>query len=140
MEFFYTNASIECANAQIITRKIVPSSFSNIKNVGRCSIYSCSRDSSAEIQKELDPKQPRNRALSHLDHGDMIKAKDIIVYVNDLKRLNCDVQHHSHTHKAHEATTKYYTFAQITQPFPNLLPLKNPKQIPPTPLKLYPTK
>lgn len=136
MKYVYQGASIESDSANIVSRKILLSSFQNIPNVGNCKKYNCSRNSEATIVKELNPKLPLYKTTSHLDLNDMIEAENIVVFVNQTNQLKIGKIAKSGRHNAQEANTNGFTYAEITMQFPNFALLKDPKQIKPPPKKL----
>ncbi|MEP7169126.1 MAG: hypothetical protein ABI855_07110 [Bacteroidota bacterium] len=136
MKFVYQGASIECESAEIISRKILLSSFQEIPNVGRCKKYNCTRNSEATITKELNPKAPLYSETSHLNLGDMLEAENIVVFVNQANNLKVIKIDNTHRHNAQQANTNSFTYAEITMQFPNFTELKDPKQVKPAPQKL----
>jgi len=136
MKYVYQGASIECDSAEIVSRKILLSSFQEVLNVGRCKKYNCSRNSEARITAELNPKEPLYSETSHLDLNDKLEAENIIVFVNQSNQLKIEKIDNSHRHNAQQANTSGYTYAEITMQFPNFPELKDPRQVKPAPKKL----
>jgi hypothetical protein len=137
MQFQYSNASIECEKAIIISRDIKTSGYVNIKHLGKCFKYNLKRNSEAKINKELTPKLPVYCPTSHLDLGVEIAGEDIMLLVASPKKLKFSVQNYTGTHKVQAGETECYSYAEITKMFPNMLQLKDPKQMPPAPIQLY---
>jgi len=129
MKEVHENSSIECISATIISRKIVPSAFIEILNIGRCFTYKCSRNSEAVIVKELSPKKPKFNELSNLNKADKLECDNLFVAVNKNKPYSPDLINHSGRHKAQTFTTKEYTMARITRQIFNIPALSTPKQI-----------
>lgn len=125
MKVVHQNYSIECLSAEIISRKIVPSSYISIDNVGKCFTYKCSRNSEAVIKKELSPKEALHNEYSLLSIDDKLECCDLFVAVNKNKPYSYTKINHSGRHKAQTFTTKEYTFAKISrqvQCIPDLIP------------------
>lgn len=122
MIFHEAGESIECLKCKLVTRKYSPSSVINDQTYGgRCFKYECDRNASAEILKELNPKNYKVRITSHLDLGDMLKAYSLIVYFQSKKRLKFDLVNKTGSHKAQEAICKGFTYAEIKQPLANVI-------------------
>ena len=121
----YNGLSIECISAEIISRKIIFSSYKQIKNVGNCLMYKCSMNSEAKISKELNPKKALHNDNSYLNLNDKLEAENMSVYVNMKKRLVFGLINHSASHKAQTTTTSNYTYAVITRQIP-CIPLLDP--------------
>ncbi|MDR6302185.1 hypothetical protein [Mesonia maritima] len=121
----HDNSSIECLAAEIISRKIVPSSFVNIEPIGRCFSYKCYRNSEATIIKELQPKEPVHNEFSLLDINTKLECEDLFVLVNKKKPYKYSKINHTGRHKAQTFKTKEYTFAKISKQIhciPNAIP------------------
>lgn len=131
MKAVYDNSSIECLSAEIISRKILPSSFINIETIGRCFTYKCSRNSEALILKELDPKKPIHNEHSLLSINSKLECDDLFVVVNKSKPYKYSKINHSGRHKAQIFTTKEYTFAKISKQIHCI-----PQAIPPVEFKI----
>lgn len=136
MEYVFDGAQIEAAGTNILSRKIVASAAVDIPNVGKCMKYNCSRNSSACITKELEPKQPRFRTTSILNNQDSIKAKNMVVHILSKRPLKISKVPLTSRHNSQATNTRCYTHAQISMPFHNLGELYDEKQIAPkeTPL------
>lgn len=128
MEYIYSGASIECNGAEIISRKINFGALISLPDVGLCRKYSCERNSESTIQKELDPKNPVYKKTSHLDFGDKLKAESIVLYINKTTNIRIQKIDKSHRHNSQKANSNVYTFAEISQTFPNIKTLKDPIQ------------
>jgi len=135
MDCIYLGASIECDAAGIGSRKITRESLVELPNVGRCIKYSCEINSECKIEKELNPKHPICKNTSHLDLGDKLKAQSIVVYVKGVTSLKIEVERTTTSHRAGTASSRSFTFSEITCLFPNLL-VNDPKQVAPSPKKL----
>lgn len=121
MELHLAGESIECTKCEIIARKIVPSSPQIDDRFGRVIKYDCSRNSSAENLRELNPKEFKYKFSSNLDLGTVLKADSIYIITSQLKRLNCSVINESGRHKASHGIIDSFTFAEIKYPLENVL-------------------
>lgn len=128
MKDIHYNSSIECLSADVISRKIMPSSYMEIDKIGKCRTYKCSRNSEAVILKELDPKQPYCNVNSSLSLNDKLEAEDIFLAINTTKAIKVGLTNHSGRHKAQTFCTEHFTFAKISKQFPNISEL-NPQKI-----------
>lgn len=135
MDCRYLGASIECDAAGISSRKITRESLVDLPNVGMCVKYSCEINSECAIEKELNPKFPIYRKTSHLDLGDKLKAESIVVYVKGVTPVKIAVERTTNSHRASTASSRTFTFSEVTGLFPNLI-ISDPKQVPPAPRKL----
>lgn len=113
--------SIECDKCELTARKIVPSSPQIDSLLGRVIKYECSRNASAEILKELNPKEFRCKVTSNLDLGTKIQAESIYLITCQLKRLKLDLVNESGRHKASKGIIENFTFAEIKYPLENVL-------------------
>lgn len=113
--------SIECDKCELITRKIVPSSPLFNSTIGRVIKYECSRNSSTEILKELDPKEFKYKFSSNLNLGTKLQAESLYLITSQLKKLKLDLVNESGRHKASRGTIDGYTFAEIKYPIANVL-------------------
>ena len=129
MKDIHYNSSIECLSADVISRKIMPSSYMQINKIGKCKTYKCSRNSEAIILKELDPKQAFCNVNSSLDLNDKLEAEDIFLAINTTKNIKVELINHSGRHKAQTFATEHYTFAKISKQFPNIAELNPQKTI-----------
>jgi len=127
MKQVHYNSSIECLSADVISRKIMPSSYMEVKLIGKCRTYKCSRNSEAKILKELDPKKPYCNLNSALDLNDRIEAEDLFLAINSSKSVKITLVNHSGRHKAQNFVSEFYTFAKISKQFPNIAELKPQK-------------
>ncbi|MCU0390881.1 MAG: hypothetical protein MUE81_07170 [Thermoflexibacter sp.] len=116
-EYYEIPESIECNAAEIISRKIVPKGLLKYEKIGFCFKYSCDRDSSAEIKKELSPKKAILKESSKLDLGTKLVCLKLFFLVRGKKPITADVINNSGRHKAQLIATKDFTYAEITQPF-----------------------
>lgn len=127
MKLFQDNASIECLSASIISKKIIPSAYMVVNNVGKCFVYKCSRNSEAVILKELVPKEPKHNVNSALDLDDILEGENITVAIQTRRGPKISkLGAHTGRHNAQTCTSDYYTFAMITKQVPG-----NPISIPP---------
>ena len=129
MKQVHYNSSIECLSADVISRKIMPSSYMEIKLIGKCRTFKCSRNSEARIIKELDPKKTYCNINSALNLDDRIEAEDIFLAINSSKLVKISLTNHSGRHKAQTFTSEFYTFAKISKQFPNIAELNPQKTI-----------
>ena len=113
--------SIECDKCELTARKIVPSSLQIDSSLGRVIKYEYSRNASAEILKELNPKEYKYKFSSTLDLGTKIQAESIYLIAKHLKRLKLDLVNESGRHKASKGIIDNYTFAEIKYPLENVL-------------------
>ncbi len=114
-------ASIECEKCEITARKIVPSSPMVDDTLGRVIKYDCSRNSSAENQEELNPKEFKYKLSSNLDLGSRLQAESIYLITTNLGRIKPNIVNESGRHKASKFNIKAYTFAEIKYPLENVL-------------------
>ena len=127
MKQVHYNSTIECISAEIISRKILPSSFIEIAPIGRCFTYKCTRNSQAKIRKELTPKKAIYNINSRLDIGDKLECENLFVAVNKNKPYTPDVINKSGRHKAQIFKTREYTMAKVTRQILNI-PDLDPKE------------
>lgn len=130
----HNGSSIECQSAEIVARKIVVSSFMEIRNIGRCFTYKCSRNSEAVVTKELEPKKARHNMNSNLNLNDKVEGENLFLAINDKRGLRITKTNHSATHKAQLFSTKEYTYAEISRQIPNIPLLIPPLVFKPVPL------
>ncbi|HLF53529.1 hypothetical protein [Flavobacterium sp.] len=126
MKLFQDNTSIECLAADIVSRKIQPSSYMAIRNVGKCFVYKCYRNSEAVITKELDPKEPKHNTHSSLELHDKVEGENLVVAIETKRAPKISLINHTGTHKAQACSTDNYTFAYISKQIPNM-----PQAVPP---------
>ena len=138
MEYVILGASIECAAADIISRKIQRTSIQNIPQVGVCKKYKCSRNSEAHITKELTPKVAIVNLKSKLSLNDSVSGETITVFINNIKDKGLDKAPYSARHKAQFGSTKDFTHAFVTVQFPNISEIIDKKQLEALKLKLLP--
>lgn len=120
MKYVHENCSIECEGADIVSRKIVRSSFMEIKSIGKCTTYKCKLNSEAVIRKELASRKPKYKTTSKVQAGDMLECEDLFLAVNTRKALKIALDNHTGRHKAQVARTDSYTFAEISKQIPNI--------------------
>lgn len=130
----HDGSAIECQSAEIVARKIVVSSFMEIRNIGRCFTYKCSRNSEAVITKELNPKEARHNLNSNLNLDDKVEGENLFLAINDKRGLKITKSKHTGTHNAQFFSTKDYTYAEISRQIPNIPPLIPPIVFNPAPL------
>lgn len=112
-----------------IAKKIVVSTLQNTPALGRHFKYSCSRDASAEIIKEVDPKKWRIKKTSHLNSGDSLQCEKLYVLVLGISKLKPKLITHSGRHKAEEYNSKSFSYAEITLSFAHIIhALENRKE------------
>jgi hypothetical protein len=126
MKIVFDNSSIECLSAGVISRMILPSSFLEIRTIGKCLTYKCKRNSEAIILKELDPKNAILNTNSHLDLNVKLECENLFIAVNIKKPYKLNLINHSGRHKAQEMITDEYTFAKISKQISGI-----PQAIPP---------
>ena len=100
-----------------------------IKQIGKCRTYKCSRNSEATILKELNPKRAYCNHNSALDINDKLESEDIFLAVNTNKSIKVELLNHTGRHKAQTFTTEHFTFAKISKQFPNIAQLNPQKTI-----------
>lgn len=120
MKLVHNNSTIECLSAKVISRKIMPGSFIDLPNIGKCFSYKCSRNSEAKILKELNPKEPIVNEFSALEIDDMLECENLYVAVTAKKPYKLDVINHSGRHKARTFESKEFTFAKVLLQHQNL--------------------
>ena len=126
-KYVHLNSAIECDSAEIISRDIRRSSILNIRNIGLCFTYKCSKNSEAKLLMELNPKNAIYCEESYLDLDDIIESENIYVLINKKKPYIPEKLNHTGRHKAQTFTSKEFTFAQITRQIsgiPDLVPQK----------------
>ena len=123
MDFFKDGASIECERAEITTRKFCSPTLIKHPIIGRCIKIHCDRNSSAEIAKELTPKEYRISKASALNLGDTLKALKISVLLEGIrppKGKDFELVNESGRHKAQKYVSQSYTHAVIVVPFSHI--------------------
>ena len=126
MKLVYENNSIECNSAEVISRKIMPGTFIELENVGKCLTYKCSRNSEAKIVKELNPKEPLHNKFSAVDLDSRLESDKIFIAILRTKPYKVYLKNHSGTHKAQTFTTDVFTFAKITNQLISIPKIKMP--------------
>ncbi|MGE0932487.1 hypothetical protein [Peijinzhouia sedimentorum] len=127
MKLVHNNASIECESAEIISRKIIPSSFIELNNIGKCFSYKCSLNSEATIRKEISPKEPKVNENSLLNLDSKLECNKLFVAVKRNKPYRrLSVINFTGKHKAQSLITDEFTFAKITLQLSNI-PILNPE-------------
>ena len=129
MVYTYEGAAIECNAAKVTTRDLIPGSFIEILNVGRCKKYNCKRNSSTQIIKESDPKKRIYFPNPHLDLHDKLEGEEIVLFVNSVKPLKHKVVNETGRHKAQEAQASNFTLAQIKMQFHFQKTINDPRQL-----------
>lgn len=129
MKQVHYNSSIECLAADIISKKILPSSYMVVNKIGKCRTFKCTRNSEAIITKELEPKTPIYNINSRLDLDDKLESEDIFLAINCKTSPKVGLINHTGRHKAQTCSTTDYTFAKISRQFPNIPVLVPPKLI-----------
>ncbi len=122
-EFYLSSESIECESALINSRKPTIGAIIELDQIGRCRKYVCDLNSSAQIVKELFPKPllgPYKEA-SKLDLDDKLVCESLFLFVQGIKNIKFSVINLSGRHKAQEATTKSFTYAEISKPFEHII-------------------
>jgi hypothetical protein len=130
----HDGSAIECLSAEIVARKIVVSSFMEIRNIGRCFTYKCSRNGEAVVTKELNPKEARYNLNSNLNLNDKVEGENLFLAINDKRGLRITKTNHTGTHKAQLFNTKEYTYAEVSRQIPNIPLLIPPLVFKPVPL------
>ncbi|AWG25598.1 hypothetical protein [Flavobacterium kingsejongi] len=125
MKGVWNGSAIECAAAEVISRKIIPSSYMEINNVGKCLVYKCYRNSEAKVLKELKPKKALHNQNSCLNIDDRVEGENLLIVVNIKKILKIELKNHTSTHKAQFVNTSNYTYAEISRQIP-CIPLLDP--------------
>lgn len=121
MKAIELNATIECVAAEVIARKIIPSAFTEIPNIGKCFTYKCSLNSEATIEKELEPKEALVYQRSMLTAGDLLESDGLFVAVKCRRPYtNFGLTNHSHRHKAQTFKTREFTLAKISRMIQNI--------------------
>lgn len=132
-KYVHNNYTLECISAEIISRKIIPSSFIEIPNIGICFSYKCSLNSEAKIVKELKPKLSIVNEYSLLDIDSKLECDKLFVAIKKNKPYKLGKINFTGRHKAQTFTTDEFTFAKITLQIGNiplLVPEKTVKFIP----------
>jgi hypothetical protein len=113
--------SIECDKCELIAKKVVPSSPQIDDSLGRVIKYDCSRNSSSENLKELNPKVFKYKFSSNLDLGTKLNAESIYLLTSQLKRIKLEIVNETGIHKANKGIIEGFTFAEIKYPLVNVL-------------------
>lgn len=129
MEYVINGASIECAAASIVSRKIERTGVQNNPKLGLCKKYKCSRNSEAKISKELSPKKALLNPSSLLDLHDKISGETISILTSFKKDLCAIKAPNTGRHKAQFTDVDGFTQAIIVVQFPNLSEIKDPNQL-----------
>ncbi len=124
----HNNSTLECIAAQIISRKILPSAFVEIPNIGICFTYKCSLNSEAKILKELIPKICKVNEFSLLDLDSKLECDKLFVAIKKNKPYRLRKINFTGRHKAQTFITDEFTFAQITLQIGNI-PFLNPEKV-----------
>lgn len=86
--------------------------------MGVCIRYRCERNSSAEITKEIDPKECEHDQGALMDSGDKIVGEEIDVWVKGVKPQKIGlVGGFSGRHKTQTFQTSTDTYASLLQSF-----------------------
>lgn len=121
-EFYSEGDKIECEHSEVIAKAIREKPPINHSKLGRVTKYVCERDGSAEIIKELDPKEGVYSKESNLNLGDKIRSESFYVLVSGNKRLRKKKKGgQSGRHNSQIIKPRTYTFAEITKPFNHIL-------------------
>lgn len=128
MKLVYHGDTIECNSSEIISRDIRVSSIIDVPEIGKCRKYNCKRNSEASIIEELDPKKAKYKTTSNLNLNDLLECEDLYFLMHTMKPLKIEIINKSGRHKAQKGVTKCFTYAEITQQFPNI-PQKIEKQL-----------
>ncbi|QOW09920.1 hypothetical protein Q73A0000_05865 [Kaistella flava (ex Peng et al. 2021)] len=133
IKLVHNNSTIECLSAKVISRKIMPGSFIDLPNIGKCFSYKCSRNSEAKILKELTPRAAIVNEFSGLELDTILECENLYVAVTATKPYKLDVINHSGRHKARTFESKEFTFAKVILQHHNikfLVPEKEIKYLP----------
>jgi hypothetical protein len=120
-EFHQQNESIECLKCEIIARKFVPSMPINDPVLGKGIKYDLSRNATAMILEELNPKTPVKRELSNLNINDLLRAESITAFICSIKRQKFELLNESGRHKASRTVVGAFAYAQIKYPLKNVI-------------------
>lgn len=120
MKLVHNNSSIECNSAEIVSRKILPSAFIELNNIGRCFSYKCSLNSEATIKEEIVPKNPLVNQNSNLDKETKLECDKLFVAVKKSKPYKLCKINFTGRHKAQTFTTDKFTFAKISLQLSNI--------------------
>lgn len=121
MVFYKQGDKIECQNSEVIAKKITPSVPQRHPKIGLSVKYKCKRDGSAEITKELDPKEFKVDKNSNLNLGDKLDANHLFIIVNNIKKIKPQkVGGHSGRHSSQKMNTKDFTYAEISKPYSHI--------------------
>lgn len=116
---YFPPASIECKSAALKTRKLIIGR-PVLHNILKILVYRCTLDmnSSATIEKELDPKKALLDNQSLLDKGASINGDSIsVLSEKPIKKNKEKIKKGSSTHKASFLKTKAYTFAKLEKAY-----------------------
>ena len=121
-EFFKQGEKIECNASEVIAKDIVPSVPQKHPKIGLTLKYSCKRDGSAEIKKELNPKKYKINKDSNLELGDKLRANLFYVLVEGIKKIKpTKLGGHSGRHNSQIFNTNKFTYAEISKPFEHIV-------------------
>ena len=119
MELNQKGDSIECQASEVISRKFSKGYIKeHAKSGERMMFYKCTQNGTAEITKELNPKEPRINKNSTLDKGDYLNAKDFELWVDRKKRFKeneFELPHRSASHRARKLNIREFNYAKIAQ-------------------------
>ncbi|MDZ4757321.1 MAG: hypothetical protein SGJ10_04160 [Bacteroidota bacterium] len=122
MDCYLMGDSIECEHSEVVAKKIIPSSPQRRDDIGVCIKYLCTRDGSAEVVKELDPKVHKIKESSNLNLGDCIKSEAFFVLVEGLRPLSkTKLGGQSNRHSSNSVSPRKYTYAEISYPFARIM-------------------
>ncbi|MBA7556018.1 hypothetical protein ES705_48712 [subsurface metagenome] len=121
MVFYNEGEKIECQHSEIIAKEIIPSAPYNHPTIGLSLKYKCNRNGSAEITKELEPKESRLSEDSNLNISDKLNAEKLYFIVEKIIRIKPKrISGHTGRHGSQKMNTKEYSFAEITKPFTHI--------------------
>lgn len=119
MELNQKGDSIESQASEVVSRKFSKGYIKKHPESGeRMMFYKCTQNGTAEITKELNPKEPRINNNSRLNKGDFLNAKDFNLWVARNKRFKeneFELPHQSASHRARKLNIREFTYAIITQ-------------------------
>ncbi len=117
-EYYLLGDKIECLAADVFSKKITPSMPQNHPKIGLSLKYSCERDGSIEIIKELIPKKALISDTSHLNLNDKLSANSFYCLVKGIRPISkSKIGGHTGRHSSQFIKTNDYTFSEISKPF-----------------------
>lgn len=121
MVFYKAGDKIECEHSEVIAKDIKVSAPQKHPEIGLSLKYKCKRDGTAEITKELDPKEAIVDEKSNLNNGDKLNANSFYVLVKNIRKIKpSKIGGHTGRHSSQKMNTRNFTYAEITKPYAHI--------------------